>query len=162
MYLMYIDPEIDEIQNIQAEIDRIDVALTNATQVESVIARLSQERSQISAKDVERLRQILPHKSDVDPVALAYNISTIASISGLSLTNISYAHNSEPAQETEIGTVGHSSFSFSLETTYVKFIEFLRDIEQSENLYDVTVTSIKIPESDVYQYSVSVNKYYLN
>lgn len=155
-YSMYIKPQFVEIKVIEEEIVTINEALISADEVEAIIGKLTEQRVKISQNDKKRLEQILPRHVNIDPVLLVNDINNIAIKSGFILSTINYSYS-----DTEAETVGELTFTFTIEATYESFIKFLRNIERSEQLYDISVTSFNVVSSEAFNYSVTLKKYFL-
>jgi hypothetical protein len=158
---MYIRPELAEVYAIEDEIQTLVDAKVNADRVEVKVKELSEQRASISPEEEKRLAQILPKREDLDPVHVINNINDTALQSNFILASVGYAFSDATVQTESGSSIGEVTFTFAIEATYEEFIGFLQALESSEELYDVTVTSLSAPSSDAYKYNVTLKKYFI-
>lgn len=110
------------------------------------------------------LEKILP--SSADPVIIVYELTNIAKASGsqmfLSGPRFTDDGNYKGDANKKYNTI---SVSFNLEGTYENIKNFLKDLESSQRIYNVTsldfTTEQNNPNSRVNKYSLTVETYYL-
>ena len=168
LYFSYIGPSFNKIEAANMEIDSLNKTLS--TQEEKIKERLDDLEKQwdsISTKDKEKLYRLVPDKNDFNDAAFINDINSIASLHNMRLDGVSLS--GQPNATGEAGETSDSledygvlTMSFGVEGTYNKFIEFMKDIERSEQLIDVSVTSFSSEDTGLYNYRVSLVTYWLN
>lgn len=169
-------------------------ALLKTREIEVVRDGLLAKHNSIAVGDKEKLHKLLP--DHIDSVRLIIDINNIASRYGMSLSNIllSAPGVQSATQKTAVGqerasvdaaalstgspgsvTFDSVRLSFSVTGTYTNFVEFLKKLEASLRIVDITALSFvaaRAPQggsavsqgqgvSDTYTYSVTVRTYYL-
>lgn len=203
----FLSPQYSVIQDLRAEKNQYTEALDNASQVRILRQNLLATYDSFSPEDTVRLKKLLPEKAD--GVALARDVTAVASIFGITIESFSFHELTGPVQSSvaaasvaggasggsagpvpttasvpaEALTNGTLEFTISFQARYADFTSFLRELEKSLQLLDVsaltitgkggiksaesakstpssTVKETDIPE-DVYSYSVTMRTYWL-
>ncbi len=156
------EKSIKELQNDRSEYEE---ALEKSREIEIARTGLIAQFNSISEENKERLLKLLP--DHIDSVRLIIDINTIAAQYEMTLKNIDIVEGSETGSSAE-GTIGPSeelygkvSFAFSLSGPYEKFRSFLRDLEQSLRLIDVTSVAFGTGKEGVYDYQMTIHTYRL-
>ncbi len=177
------------IQELREESDRYVDALNKTKEIEQARTGLLKKYNDISAKDKERIEKLLP--DHIDSVRLIIDVNNIASGYNMSLKNIGLSESdsgtaSAPAsspippvtpgggagapETREMGllSIGPSGgrfkateLRFGVTGSYEDFRAFIRNLEQSLRLVDVTSISFSAP-GDAYDYTFSVSTYRLD
>lgn len=159
-FFWFIDPAYKDIQGLKKEAGLFNEALNNSAKLQGIRESVREEFNAISLQDHEMLSKLLP--DTVDNVRLVRDIDSIASSHGMTLRNV----------RVEVGeegnTVGPSAklygtatVSFSVSAPYNSFVSFLKDLEKSLRLVDITNISFSASEKDLTEYQVSVRTYWL-
>jgi len=162
LFYTYIDPIYNNIQTLLQEEARFDEALNKSRELLALRDSLLAKRNAFSENDLERLNKLLP--DHVDNVRLALDLDGIASNYNMRIKNITVSQSSSG----QTGTIGSSQKShesivlgFSVAATYEDLISFLRDLEKSLRIVDVTKLSFNQPVGDLYEYRISIQMYWL-
>ncbi len=141
-------------------------ALSKAHEIETARTGLLEKYNAIPKDDLDKLVKLLP--DHVDSVRLIIDINNIAAAYGMTLKNITLIDDKEtPAPAaSSIGPTTQKYASvglrFSVSGTYDNFRTFLHDLEQSLRIIDVTTIGFSVkPESDTYEYALTVGTYRL-
>ncbi len=104
-----------------------------------------------------KLKVMVPDRKDIDPVRMVSEVNTIANMSGVSLSDLSYT------EGIGVGNKGSYTISFSVKTTYNKFKEIMRNYETSLRLYSIQSVVFAIPETDssIIPFQVKMDTYYI-
>jgi Tfp pilus assembly protein PilO len=175
IFVLYTRPTYDTVQVQALQIAQYDSALDKAAQLQAVKQNLLTKYNDFSPADLERLKKLLP--DHVDNVALILDLDNLASHYGLGLSNVDVSTPASAAvSKTAVGAIGAAglkydslNIKFSTHGTYQQFSEFLRDLEASLRVVDLTSLSITGSGSQAdtgsqepsYQYSVSLRTYWL-
>lgn len=169
------------IKMLKEEISKYDQAIDKSEELVRERQRLLAVSNSMDQGDREDLERLLP--DSIDNIRLLIDIDSIALRYGLVLKNLRFTGDgtnkaggpaakggaSEAAgggkQGITIGgneTVGVVAFGFSVSARYDTFKEFLRDLEKSLRLLDVTDLAIKTsPDKDFYDFDVTIKTYWL-
>ena len=162
LFLGYTDPTYKDIKSLVAEEQKFDDALNKSKELQEARDTLLSRYNEFSPSDLEKLRKLLP--DNVDNVRLILDIDGIASRYGMRTKNVATTRSAASA-EGVIGTTGKSydtvTLSFSVTATYQNIISFLKDIEKSLRIVDVTELSLKDSKGSLYEYNISVETYWL-
>lgn len=151
-------------------------ALDNSRKLLEVHDALAAKYSSFSREDKERLEKLMP--DNVDNIRLILNIDKIAKQYGMLPADIKFdastaeassagAQNAprSPAEARELERpYGTFELEFSVTGTYPKFLQFLRDLEQSLRIIDVEAIAFSTgvgDSSSTYRYTFKVKTYWL-
>ncbi len=174
---MYIRPAYDAIAPKKAEIANYEAALNKAAELQKLKQSLLAKQNSFNPADLERLHKLLP--DHVDNVALILDIDHLAGVHGMGLENVDVntpgsvrggATQSQPPSSM-IGagsgqTYDSLTLTFTTHGTYQPFLDFMRDLERSLRIVDLTSLSIS-PTSGlgfaepVYTYKITLRTYWL-
>lgn len=173
IFFMYIDPTYGEIKETIQEQERFDQALDKSKELQEIRDRLLTRYNTFSSSDLDRLTKLLP--DNVDNVRLVLDIDHIASTYGMRIKDVTI----DTEEERKEGTIGPTknkyesvTLSFSMASSYDNLIKFIRDMEKSLRIVDITnISLIALPaqldkeglpiEQDFYKYNISVKTYWL-
>jgi hypothetical protein len=129
----------------------------------------------LTAQEKANLDKILP--DNVDNVRLMIDINNIASRHGILLQGLSTSAdntgtgagantssgsgNSSSANPTS-GTVNSVSISFGFSSSYANFLSFMKDIESSLRILDITSMTVTANPTGTYNYSMQLQTYWLS
>ena len=175
MYFIYISPTIADIQSLSTEKASYDNVLQQSKDLTSERDSLLATYNNISQSDITRLDKVVP--DTFDGVTFANDINTIASHYGITVKDMKF---NEPnaADRTAVGAdrthqvYKTTTVTFALDGQYQAFESFLKDVETSLRLIDVTLLSAralgaanspnqKIQPGNTIEYTVQVNTYSL-
>ena len=164
VFFGYTNPLYQQIKDKQLQQSTIAEANKKAAQLRAVRTALTQERDKITDADIQRLNKMLPDA--VDNVGLIIDMQNIAANRGMLLKG---------ARVTAGGSVGDAAqglgpdaskygtitMTFVVNTTYDNFSVFLKDLESSLRLLDVTSLGFSSTKEGRYDYSVTLQTYWL-
>lgn len=190
---MFINPTYEEISVIKEKIASYNSALDNAKALENERDRLTAKYNAIDPTNIEKLEKLLP--DNVDNIRLILEIEKIALPYGMTIKNVQYAAEDSASKTTSTGNTGGGvamnmgkgvvsggtetdsarkeygiwNLSFSTQSTYNNFLNFVKDLES--NLRIVDVSSVKFAAGDSgganpnfvesYRYDFSIKTYWL-
>ena len=149
------------IKQLQDEYAKYQDTSNNSTKVVQNREVLTAKNNNIKEADKNKLLKLLPN--NIDNVRLILEITDIAARRNLSLKGISISGSTKTTEaigpdKTPYGTL---SLKFSVNTTYENFLNLLNDLETNLRLIDVTDIGFSSSDSDFYDFSVSLNTYWL-
>lgn len=176
VFLGYIDPNYkgpatqnsEDIKSagvlfLKDELKKYDDIVNSSTKIVDQRNILVNKKNTISEADKARLERLLP--SNVDNIRLIIEISKIAERRGLVAKNISVGDMTKNTTTDTIGAdntpYGTLSLKFTVNSSYPNFINLLKDLESNLRLLDVTDISFSSTEIGFYDFSVSLNTYWL-
>lgn len=160
------------IATTQGEIDSYNRALASAAEYETRQDELLRAQNALPAEKLARLNNFLP--DGVNNVELILDLDALAASSGVALSNFDI----QSAQSNGgAGAAGRPSagaaialaespvdslqISLTATATYDAFRAFLRGIEASERILDVTSLQVAPSTTGVYNYSLTLRLYWL-
>ena len=167
VFFFFIDPQKKDLNLRLEEKNKNEVTMQKATELRTANGSLTEKYKKISTEDRAKLSQMLP--DTVDNVRLILDINNIANKYGIVLKGISISGGpTDESKEVNRGTGGNSGqlygtiqLAFSFSASYDIFKIFLKDLEDSLRLVDITDFSISSSEGDFYNYSITLNTYWL-
>ena len=156
----FIDPAYKKIGDLRKEAALFNEALENSEKLQQIRDTLLEKYNSFSTRDLERLEKLIPN--NVDNVRLVRDLDGIASQYGMSLRDVKVETLEKSAglgpDTLAVGTV---IVSFTVSGPYDAFLSFLRDLERSLRIVDVSSVSFLSSEEDFYEYKMSLRTYWL-
>ncbi|MES3005790.1 MAG: type 4a pilus biogenesis protein PilO [Patescibacteria group bacterium] len=162
IFIGYTNPLYQEIKAKQVELNTIAEANKKATQLRAVRESLTNERNQISQVDIDRLQKMLP--DGVENVRLIIDINNIAAKYGMTIKSTRTNQGSVDkggAVGPDANRYGTISLSFMVTNSYENFQVFLKDLENSLRIVDVTALSFNSSNENKYDFNVTIQTYWL-
>jgi len=175
-YFGFIEPKYTDIKVLKSKKAEYQQALERVRTIDDLRLDLESRYNRIGKDDIDRLQKMLPDTTDT--VRLILDIDSIASRFGIRLGNLEI-HGGPDDVKNAAGTEGGEggsgpnknlyvaasrfepfSVSFTVVTSYENFIGFLKDLEGSLLLMDVTNISIN-PSETLYEFGLTVRTYHL-
>ncbi len=158
----YIDPTYKDIKDLGEERAGYTRALNNSKQLQEEKEKFLQKYNSIAFSDRDKLLKLLP--DHIDNVRLIIDIDEMARKYNIPIGNFDASASSDTsavigANQAPYGTL---TMSFSITASYSTFLTFMRDLERSLRILDIT--SIGFSASDtgqVYDYNVTIKTYWL-
>lgn len=152
------------ISTLLQEKDGYKQALNLAKDYEAKINKTNNDyTNSLNTLPVEKLNRVLPNSAD--PVLVVYELSKIAAnpASGMLLRSPTFTDDGNNQQNTK--RYNTLSVSFSVEGTYENLKAFLKNLEKSERIYNVTNISFSSSSdtrsTSYLKYSITVETYYI-
>jgi Tfp pilus assembly protein PilO len=150
-FFWYLQPTYADIQELQGRIGDYDETLSQVDQLQTELNEELEKRDGITNDQIDRLDQILPET--VDTVRFLIELDQIAAQHGMSVDEVSFS--GAPSRfggsgGNEGGSAGYNSLeaSFSVSGSYADVQNFMRDIERSSRLLDITNFSLAATTND--------------
>jgi Tfp pilus assembly protein PilO len=161
LFFGYVDPTYAVIREQRAEKADYDRALNNSKQLQAERDKLLEKFNNMDKADLDDIQKLLP--DNIDNVRLIIDIDEIAKTYGMRIRNF------KADATDQADTIGASNspngtltLSFSTTAPYQTFLAFMRDLEDSLRLIDVTSIEFASSESgELYDYKVTVKTYWL-
>lgn len=177
-FVFYVNPEYKSAKKDNEKLIRVNDALKQANELRDLRDKLAEERKKISDQDLVRISRMIP--DGVENIGLIIEMNNIARDKGMELLNPTIGPSvggaapaggadANPALATslDVGPDGSNhgalEMSFGVNTTYEKFIDFLKELERSLRLVDVKEITFSAPDSKTGRttFSVTIETYWL-
>lgn len=173
----YIHPTVTgDIAAARAEIKKYDAALSASTRYEQKQVQLANEQQALPADGIARLEQYLP--DSVDNVQLILDLDSLASRSGLTITNFNTTESAvsitgDGADSAEGGVAGqvlsidpskpYESLDLSITASgsYAQMRAFIDGVESSLRPLDLIQFQLTDSPTGVYKYQMTFRLYWL-
>lgn len=172
IYFTFTRDKIDELKAIQAVNEQYRLALENSEKLIQVRDEVLQNYNSIDVSDRERLDKMLP--DNVDNVRLIIDVNGVAARHGLAIRNVKTATPESNDNNISSGDVADEQYginvpesyeamtlSFDVNSTYQNFVNFLRDLEASLRIIDVSKIELTASDTGIYNYGVELKTYWL-
>ncbi|NTV44551.1 MAG: type I CRISPR-associated protein Cas7 [Candidatus Yonathbacteria bacterium] len=150
------------IQKLQADERDLTSASEKMRQLNEARNELLARYNGFSETDLDRVKKALP--DNVDNVKLVRDIDGIAARYGMTVRKATVQLEEDaPGIITDENASPYASvtLSFAVSGPYKTFLSFLRDLEQSLRVVDVTDITFNANDKDSYEYMVSLKTYWL-
>lgn len=160
LFFQYIQPTRAEITRLNNDIVELDKAKEDTKQnIDAKIAELKDKRSKITKSDISKLDRMVPKREDFDLPAFINDMQNVALANKYPFKNLSVS--GDPKSNSSADSYQEVTVSFSIECTYDQFKEFIKGIETSQQLFDITSVSFTAPgEKGTSVYTVSFVTYF--
>lgn len=165
LFLFYTNPQFQNLKANISDQDKIVEANEKAAKLRAVRQTLTDDRKKIAQQDVDKITKMLP--DGVENVGLIIDIDNIASKYGMRIRNTK-VNDGGASSGKNVAVAGPDSkkngtiaLSFSVASTYENFIAFLRDLESSQRLVDVTGLTFTSNKEGRYEFNVTLQTYWL-
>ena len=177
LFFTFIDPQYQKVKSLRVDRNKYSETLDTSNKVQKKKKDLQDANGQITEEQNRRLEILLPRR--VESIKFIRDVNGIATDKGIFLENIkvgsgvSSRKNTAPrspvsrnAEASVVGKGGEvlyvsTEFSFGFKSSYEVFKSFLRDLERSLKLTDVTGIAFSTNESNLYEFSLSGKIYSL-
>ncbi len=170
-FFIYIDPNYQgqnlssgkkSVQELLTKDGEYQKALADANTIREKRQVLQDKKDSFSQENIDRLEKLLP--DNIDNIKLVINLNQIAQSHNLTLKNIKL----DPTAKAEAGKIsqdnskyGSVGLSFSVNSSYLNFQNFLTDLERSLRLVEVTDLAVTGTDTGIYEFSLTLKTYWL-
>lgn len=173
IYFTFTRGKIDELKSVQAVNAQYQQAIDNSEKLVKVRNTVLASYNAISAEDRERLEKMLP--DNVDNVRLIIDATGVATRHGITVKNIKTSAssansstnsaviptNSSPTRVNVANSYDTVTLSFNVSTSYQTFIDFMKDLEASLRIMDISKITLNANDNGIYDYGVEIKTYWL-
>lgn len=169
IYFTFTRTKLDDLKAVKEVNLQYQQALNNSERLVKVRDSVLKTYNDISADDRERLEKMLP--DNVDNVRLIIDANGVAARHGLAIKNVktsatNMANSSATPTNTRISpnvpsTYDTVTLSFNVSTNYQTFIDFLKDLEASLRIMDISKITLSVSDTGIYDYGVEIKTYWL-
>lgn len=166
LFFGYINPTYTgSVAKLRSEIQSFNDALIAANTFKEKENEITAQRSAISEEGIARVEAFLP--DGVDNVQLILDLNSLASRSGITLSNFDIAASPEEQKGGDTlalasdGSIESLDLSVSATGNYASFKSFLTGVEWSLRPLDIIDLSIDDSNTGVYTYNITFRIYWL-
>lgn len=169
LYFTYTNKQIDQIKATSSVNDGYISALSSAKELIRLREQVNNDWKKVSSDDQQRLAKMIP--DTVDNIRLVIDLNSIAVKNGFSLKNIRASASSDSKKDTGVRTSNSNriatptldtvTVSFSATAPYGQFINFLKDLELSLRIMDLTHLTLSASDTGTYDFGVELKTYWL-
>lgn len=152
------------VSELQSELTKYQSIAQSSVSIVADENNLVQKKNTISNDDQARLEKLLP--ANIDNIRLIIEISQIAEGRNLVAKNITIgtidsgnSNSGAPGQSANV--YGTLPVTFTVNSSYPNFLNFLSDLENNLRLVDVTNITFSSTDSGFYDFNVTLNTYWL-
>ena len=169
LFVFFTHPAYDEAKKTQQDRDDYRKAFNDHQEFNTKLESLIAQKAAISDSERNRLDEFIPN--EIDNSGLIVKIEKLARTNGMLFGNIksdaeaakklSPSDNSESTGADSATALVSSDISFDVIGTYSQFRNFLKSLESSLTLFEITKISLTANEGDTQfqQYSLTVRVY---
>ena len=161
LFFGFTRDRIDALTVAQDKIAELDRALSNDKDLRTIRSQKLEMYNSFSNSDLDRINKLLP--DSIDNVRLIIDIDNIASKYGMAVKNakIKTDSNAPEVVGNDGKKYGSVVLSYSVTGSYNDLRLFLKDVETSLRLVDVTGLSFTSSDKDNNEYAFEVRTYWL-
>lgn len=163
LFFLVTEKNMQKKNEIKSRVVEYDSALDKAKEILKKRAELQEQFNKFSTQDLDNIYKILP--DNVDNIQLVLDINGMARDNGIPPLNAIKIENTLPNKDAPAGSdknpVATINLSFGLSASYDKLLTFLRSLEESLRIVDVTGISFKSNKEGEYDYTISIKTYWL-
>lgn len=170
MFFVYMKPTYSKISERKMKYEEYETVLNKVKEIKDKRDALSAKYNSVSQEDLDKLTKMIPEK--LVPEYFANDLNAMASRNGMRISQIDVsAPQTVPEGVTQEAPIGGDKFvpttaRFTVSGRYEQFVTFLKELESSLRLMDVTAVSIKSagankdrPSDITLSYSLEVRTY---
>lgn len=159
-YYVFINPEYKKITALRATEQRYIQAQAESEELADTYDRLATEYNNLSQSDIAKLDTFLP--DTLDTTRFAMNIDAVAAKYGIKIREITITNPTSNSVTEESKPFVTNLVNFKFKSPYPNFVQFMRDLEQSLQLMDVTQVSFATTDNGIYDFGISLQTYSLS
>ncbi len=172
LFLGYIDPNYKgateqqagdystyNVVSLKQELESFREIDTNSKSIISKRDELVAKKNRITQEQIDKLEKMVP--SNIDNIRLIIEIGKIAQGKNLTVRNVNIGVKPTDSIGQDSSLYGTLPLSFSVTAPYTTFLSFLSDLENNLRIIDITGISFSSSDNGTYDFTVSLNTYWL-
>jgi|SRR3989344_2593631 len=169
IYFTFTRSKLDELKSIRSVNAQYQEAIDNSEKLVKKRDEVRDTYNKITQDDRESLEKMLP--DNVDNVRLIIDVNGVAARHGLALKGIKTStsddkNSSKPSTQSGNTAKGSNTYdtvtlTFSVATNYQTFINFLRDLEASLRIMEISKITLDANDEGIYDYGVEIKTFWL-
>ena len=165
LFYTFINPLYEEVKELQTLANEYRGVLKNVSNIIDLRDRLLVAYQSLPQTEINRINKVLP--DNINTVRLALDLDSMASRFGVSIKNIQVTTARASGNENVIvmpsssNTYETANVSFSFVSNYTNFIRILANLERNLRIMDIRSITFRSSDSGLYEYTISVDTYWL-
>jgi len=165
IYFTFTRVKIDEFQVVRAVNAQYETALQNSEKLIKTRDDVLKTYNQIDPVNQDRLDKIVP--DNVDNVRLIIDVNGVASRHNIVVKNIKTSTSGDAAGQPNNTDENSSSeyntvvLSFDISANYQTFVAFLKDLEASLRILEISKISLKATDTGIFDYTIEAKTFWL-
>lgn len=175
IYFTFTRAKIDEVKAVQIVNAQYQQALDNSERLVKKRDEILAIYNRITPEDQNRLERMIP--DNVDNVRLIIDVNSVAAKHGLTLKNVKTSTTKDQNPQSSKGgqsptQVPNSNvliaggydtvtLSFDVSGSYQNFLDFLRSMEKSLRIMEISRISLKVNDAGTYDYGLEFKTFWL-
>lgn len=164
LFFSFTDKQYSTVKTLKAENAEYESAIEQSKNLLQARDRLLAQYNSFPTEDLRRLEKLIP--DTIDNVRLIIDINGVTARYGTTIKNLKVntitATNEQDESVPDDGKAYHSAtLSFSVSTTYDKFIQILKDLEKSLRILDISTVTFESKDKEPYDFDVTVRTYWM-
>jgi len=168
---LYVWPGYKEINSLRQQETVLDDGLLKAKEADEIGFNLGQTLENISEAEYRMLDRVLPRT--IDTLRLSNDIQGIAANHGIDIDDIKVEESASSENKTtsteldqqapilQVAEVQEVEVTFEVAATYRAFLDFMADLQDSLQLFDITAIKLSQNDDGLYEFSLSLRTYSL-
>ena len=170
LFIVFVNPTYTEVGELRQQQQAYDEALVNSRKLLEKRNQLSEVYNSFSTEDRDRLMKLMP--DNVDNIRLIIDIQRVAAKYGMIPRDIKFDAVTRSAANTTSVTpdqvnqakrdYGSFDLEFALIGTYENFVAFVRDLEKSLRIVDISSVTFGVEEGKTaLHFTIKTKTYWL-
>jgi Tfp pilus assembly protein PilO len=177
LYFTYIAKAMGEVQALKTEDAGYDQLLASAKKIRDRRAELTEQYKQLDAGGLKKVQKMIP--DHIDNVRLLIDIDNIASVYGLRIRDFTFSNDQATGNATAASAEASAAdtgapespthqyktatMSFQVTASYANLLSFLKDLERSLRIIDITKIELSSADKSAsgYVYKITLHTYWL-
>jgi Tfp pilus assembly protein PilO len=167
LFYLHIDPRYQTVQQLQIQQEQYQDALDKASELSVVKDELLTKYNNLPQEDLQKLSRIVPDK--VNSVKLITDINEVGAKYGIPIESIKVVeeqvdNGAQIVDEISLKPYVTTAISFKFSASYRDLVSFLKDLEKSLQIIDISSVKFGLAKDDksqLYDYDVVINTYWL-
>lgn len=162
LFYTYINPQYVKIEELRAQETRYAEAMQQVREIETIKQELLTKYNSFTPDEIGRLEKLLPDQ--VDDVRLVLDLDGMASRHNILIKGVKVVRPAE-VQAFDVNAQPKMydalKVTFSFEADFENFLAFTKELEGSLQIVDPTLVSIRAANGGRFEYTMTVNAYWL-
>jgi Tfp pilus assembly protein PilO len=162
-FIFFLRPQYAVIKDLKAEEVKYDGVLDQAAELNALRDRLEKTVETFAPEDLERLNKLVPESIDLPRLAL--DITTMANAFGLETEGLAISEPLDSPQTPNSKSYRSSRIEFTTDSSYDVMVAFLKELEQSLRLLDVSSLAVSPSEESatgLFKFNISIQTYWVD
>lgn len=160
-FFYFVKPQYGEVKVLREKADVAEQTLMKVKKAQDRSNELVTTLNSFNTKDLNDLQKMLP--DGIDTLRLVVDLTHLAKEYNTDLSAIAFQPNTAASADKKGPSTSYENTSvrFNVSMPYRDFISFMKDLERSLRLLDITSLTLQPSTTGVYDFTVSLKTYWL-